>query len=341
MNKLILTVLAITAASLLFASENGKMDVTFTVEAVTAFNNWVVEHKKFYTTPEEKLYRLSIFIKTLKHIKAHNESISTYVQGLNAFSDMTFEEFTIKYTGDLSDDSFKSLGAPAQFNIEDALTQGAAVDWTTTGAVNPVQNQGQCGGCWSFAATASFETAYFKKFNTLIKFSEQAGLDCDNGNSGCGGGLPQPAMVYQQNFGYPKLSDYPYVARDQTCKLGTLKVSKSLSYVYNSPSSAELLKASVIQGVTYISVYANQNFMNYSSGIFSDPNCSTSQTNHAIGAVGFDANMTYWKVRNSWGPGWGEAGYIRMANLVNTYGTCYMFRRAAVVTDVTQYPSSG
>lgn len=170
-----------------------------------------------------------------------------------------------------------------------------------------------------------------------MKFSEQAGIDCDKGNSGCGGGSPDTAMAFQKTYGLPTLADYPYTAVDGTCKLQGKKVSKSLNFSYSFPSSASLLKTAVNQGVTYISIYANQNFMNYKSGIFSDPNCSTGPTNHAVAAVGYDAGMTFWKIRNSWGSQWGEQGYVRMQNLAGTYGTCYMFKRNAVTLDVGPY----
>merc|ERR1711862_311115 len=42
-----------------------------------------------------------------------------------------------------------------------------------------------------------------------------------------------------------------------------------------------------------------------------NPTSCYSGTNHAVMAVGFDAG-SYWKIRNSWGTGWGEAGYIRV-----------------------------
>ena len=54
----------------------------------------------------------------------------------------------------------------------------------------------------------------------------------------------------------------------------------------------------------------------YKSGIFS--NCGTA-LNHAVQLVG--VSSTYWKIKNSWGAGWGESGYIRLA-LGNTCGLC-------------------
>lgn len=59
--------------------------------------------------------------------------------------------------------------------------------------------------------------------------------------------------------------------------------------------------------------------------------------NHAVLVVGYDmsASPPYWIVKNSWGTGWGEAGYFRMEMLGDgTYGTCSMYALMARPTDV-------
>lgn len=64
---------------------------------------------------------------------------------------------------------------------------------------------------------------------------------------------------------------------------------------------------------------------NYSSGIVTSEQCGNNQENlnQAVLVVGYDSTngTAYWIVKNSWGPKWGEKGYLRIArNLNNTCG---------------------
>jgi len=45
-------------------------------------------------------------------------------------------------------------------------------DWVAAGAISAVKDQGNCGSCWAFAATAACESAKFMKVGTLGKMSE-------------------------------------------------------------------------------------------------------------------------------------------------------------------------
>ena len=55
-------------------------------------------------------------------------------------------------------------------------------------------------------------------------------------------------------------------------------------------------------------------FQFYSSGVLTDTGCGTG-INHAILIVGYgnDTDGTpYWTIKNTWGPNWGEFGYVRI-----------------------------
>jgi C1A family cysteine protease len=57
-------------------------------------------------------------------------------------------------------------------------------------------------------------------------------------------------------------------------------------------------------------IAANSDIMaTYKSGIITSPDCGTS-VDHAVVIVGY--GKTFWIVRNSWGSGWGEYGYVRI-----------------------------
>ena len=60
----------------------------------------------------------------------------------------------------------------------------------------------------------------------------------------------------------------------------------------------------------------------YKEGIFDSAECGTS-LDHAVTAVGYgkENGMEYYIVRNSWGPSWGEDGYIKI-KAVEGAGIC-------------------
>ena len=60
---------------------------------------------------------------------------------------------------------------------------------------------------------------------------------------------------------------------------------------------------------------ANQfNFINYEGGVLHSWDCGGQYLDHSITIVGYDhdGDDFYWLGKNSWGPRWGENGYIRL-----------------------------
>jgi KDEL-tailed cysteine endopeptidase len=56
-------------------------------------------------------------------------------------------------------------------------------------------------------------------------------------------------------------------------------------------------------------------FHSYSSGVLTNASACGTSLNHAVVAVGYGTDATaggYYLVRNSWGTGWGELGYVKI-----------------------------
>ena len=84
-------------------------------------------------------------------------------------------------------------------------------------------------------------------------------------------------------------------------------------------ATVEQIKQAIYQyGPVSVAVCVNSAFHSYSGGVFSGPTCHS--INHAVALVGWDDNQGeegVWFLRNSWGTGWGEDGYMRIE-----YGVC-------------------
>jgi C1A family cysteine protease len=285
------------------------------VPLTMSWEEWKNEFGMVFNSGLEDDTRKAVFEANVATIEAENAKGNTYTLGVNQFAHLTEDEFVAQYTG--GDGS--AVGPDdAHMGVLEIGERAESVDWTTqAGVVNPVKDQGQCGSCWAFSAVGTVESAYALAAGKLDSYSEQQVVDCDTSRSqGCEGGFNQYAMTYIGQKGSAGESAYPYTGKDGTCRDST--VSKKLAagtvtgYKSVTASNEGLQSALNTQPVS-VTVKAGLNWQLYRSGVLSkDCGGILSRPNHAVIAVGYDADT--FKIRNSWGKSWGEAGHVRVSN---------------------------
>ncbi|XP_028617484.1 cathepsin L1-like [Grammomys surdaster] len=161
----------------------------------------------------------------------------------------------------------------------------------------------------------------FRKTGKLVPLSEQNLVDCSwsHGNKGCDGGLPDLAFQYvKDNGGLDTSASYPYEALNRTCRYNPKNsAAKVLGFVSIQSSEDALMKAVATVGPISVGIDTKHpSFQFYKGGMYYEPECSSTNLDHAVLVVGYGEESDgrkYWLVKNSWGEDWGMDGYIKMA----------------------------
>jgi C1A family cysteine protease len=282
--------------------------VLITPETAQAFQDFQVKFKKSYSD-EEYTRRMVVFAENLEKAHKNNQEhilvAGTAVFGVTRFMDLSTEEFSNMYLNYIPRNHTERV-------IPRAREVAATVDWRDKGAVTPVKDQAQCGSCWAFSAVEAIESYAHLAGKSLMKLSVQQVVSCDKVDGGCNGGNTESAYQYVVKAGGIELeSDYPYTSgtgRTGTCTFASSKVALKIAGFKTIAAGETHLEAALNDGPVSICLAATK-FQTYTGGILST--CDNN-VDHCVQGVGYDSSANYWSVRNSWGTGWGEKGYIRI-----------------------------
>merc|ERR1719436_670527 len=120
---------------------------------------------------------------------------------------------------------------------------------------------------------------------------------------------------------------YPYEAKNGICRASTCTVGVPkhavVDYMDVDESDDEALMEAVAQQPVSVAIEADKlAFQLYKGGVL-DGECGTA-LDHGVLAVGYgeEEGKKYWLVKNSWGPQWGEEGYIKILRGEAGQGMC-------------------
>ena len=260
-----------------------------------------------------------------KFIEEENAKGHDFKLALNRFTDNTHQEFLWRRVGGFRGNDGLLGAAPLSSTSEHERRDGVLPeekDWVEEQMVSSVKDQGSlCLSCWTFAAAGALESAVAIATMSLLPvpdYSTQDLLDCTPFSRGCKqGGIIEEAFEYARVAGLCSSKNYPYIEKDGTCLPCDdllLPPGAITGFVRVPEGNTDLISALVQQPVAVaIATPGDRTFHFYSGRIWKGlVDCEDRAPDHAVLAVGYGKleGKLYWKVKNSWGPTWGDEGYI-------------------------------
>ncbi|CAG7731847.1 unnamed protein product [Allacma fusca] len=222
------------------------------------------------------------------------------------------------------------------------------------GLIQPVKDQGWCGSDWAMTTTTitADRLAIQSKGSENVDLSTQHMITCNSrGQQGCTGGHLDRAWNFMRRFGVVDESCYPYesgvTGTTGNClisrkikslrELNQCRVSNQLSgrsELYRSqpayrisPKESDIKYEIMTFGPVQAVMNVPADFFMYRGGIYRKSGLRTGERvgYHSVRIVGWGEEFhegrmaKYWLVANTWGTGWGEEGYFKIARGENEY----------------------
>ena len=212
-----------------------------------------------------------------------------------------------------------------------------AIDWRNHNGnfVTGVKNQFSCGSCVSFCTVAVTESMASIEKGQLLDLSEADQHFCSSHGPNCGGWDAASGFNQIKSRGVCSEASFPYATAfpnndpgyywthsappDPVCRIAPDRNSSvvKITNVINMGSDQTAVKNYLTTtGPVSCSFAVYEDFQSYGTGVYHHLT-GVLLGYHCIELIGYSEAGQYWICKNSWGTGWGMAGYINIA-----YGEC-------------------
>ena len=299
-------------------------------DAAARFSAFQREHGKAYATVAEHDVRFAAFTANLRLFATRTAENPHAHYGIDRFADLTPAEFAAQQ-GSCFHPAMTAPRRRGYTRSERAAhtavisAAGGAIDWRKHRAVTPAKDQGAFGDCWAFGASGVMEGIHVAQGGgNLTTLCEQELIDCCPSCNGAGPGESWDYLINNTHGFLDTEASYPYTGdkppgecRPASAVVSTAKVS-SWKIIHQDkdgnqdPFLAEMMKS----GPCNIGVDASC-LSGYQDGVIT--NCTGKAVDHANVIVGAgttppsEGSVDYFIVKNSWGTGWGNQGFYKVA----------------------------
>ncbi|XP_062565388.1 cathepsin O-like [Armigeres subalbatus] len=297
-----------------------------------------------------QIFRSSL--NKITSLNARRSQNDTAIYGITQYADLTDQEFLYMNLADLKHKTVSEKTGNIVVNILDKFLIESkseemkndiifsrakrdlqipdnlprAVDWRDKGVVSPVRSQGKCGACWAISVVDTISSmSAIKRHQNYSELCLDQVINCArNGNYGCDGGDTCRLLEWlkAENIMINTMQQCQALESGKNGSTCTFKKAEKGDFLWLDQFSCVslvdrehlMLRYLATQGPMVAAVNA-ASWKYYLGGII-QYHCEGSyeDLNHAVEIVGYnlEGKIPYYLVKNSWGPKFGDRGYIKI-----------------------------